>query len=520
MLLGAILCTFPFLKYPYDMYHNLILIDAFSDALKNINSINRRIWVDGTLGIGNVVNRVIIPDSPYLWHYYWAYIFDILYLSDLNIFIKAKVIHITQIYISLFCIYYFSLVITRNLFVNITIFNLHIVSFWSTLIWLTIFATFSAYYHQVWIMWYSVNYQIALPLFWYILGLTIVLIFEKRSWKIKLFIILQILLISKFILQVHAMEFLYYIMHLCILGVIFFDKVFIFIKKYFYLLPLIIGLIYYTLIIYPSDKPQILNYLECSKFSQLYEKIIHEGSILLHGYNRAYASINELMYVIGGISIFFILYILFLKYNNKKIYIHTRLLLYLYITSLFLLIPLYQFTGGLFALITKTVVVNRLYYSSSLFVLLPIVVYYFTSKYNLRIVFLNLSIILILSGTLIFSKSSNSLNNNYYKNIKSLQYSFHKGKIGFNLNNLQINQIGLLLEKYSQENTTVKKNFFYAREDIAFVIKYIYKENVHWEGRGSNPKYIHIYYNKQTKNGYNKILIEVPKNFPHYTPYL
>ena len=76
------------------------------------------------------------------------------------------------------------------------------------------------------------------------------------------------------------------------------------------------------------------------------------------------------------------------------------------------------------------------------------------------------------------------------------------------------------MEKYSQENTTVKKNFFYAREDIAFVIKYIYKENVHWEGRGSNPKYIHIYYNKQTKNGYNKILIEVPKNFPHYTPYL
>ena len=136
---------------------------------------------------------------------------------------------------------------------------------------------------------------------------------------------------------------------------------------------------------YQPEKSLIFLYLSWEKLPTLYDKIMHEGQILLSGYNRASASVNELMVFIGMVGSLFLLYQLYLR-EYKKIDTHTdtRMLIYIALTSLFVLIPLYQFSGGLFSVITRTMVANRLYYSASLFVLLPIITYYVFQKYNFR----------------------------------------------------------------------------------------------------------------------------------------
>ena len=75
---------------------------------------------------------------------------------------------------------------------------------------------------------------------------------------------------------------------------------------------------------------------------------------------------------------------------------------------------------------------------------------------------------------------------------------------------------------YYTKNKTNKKSLYYARPDIAFVIKYIYRKKVFWKGRYPNPEYIKLY-NKSIKNKehkkYYRILFEIPSEFPKYERY-
>ncbi|MDQ7085342.1 MAG: hypothetical protein Q9M36_10640 [Sulfurovum sp.] len=522
LILCSILFSEPFLKYPYDMFYNLILLDTFYQVMGELDTIlPNRIWVDGVMGIGNIVDSSIVPDNPYIWHYLWAKIFYIMNISPLDIFLRAKIIHMTQIYISLFSIYYFSMVILRNLFTKIKPMDLKWLSFWSLIIWLTIFSTFSIVSHQVWIMWYSVNYQITLPLFWYITALTLVLFLEKTSLIKKIFFTLQILILSKFILQAHSMEFMYYLMYLSLFILVFLDKVYFNFKKYFYVLLPIIITIGYFLTKFTSDRSRLFDYLSLEKLPILYTQIMKEGSLLVvHHYNRANSSINELMYLIALSSIFFMIYLLITKYQNKTIGIQPRILIFIGLSSLFILIPLYQFSGGLFSIITKMVVVNRLYYSSSLFILLPIFIYSIMTSYHTKFRYINLTLFISLLSVSIFSKHSNIVTHNYYKNITSIKNSFIENKVGFNLSKQQIKTIGTLIQNYEEKNYTDRTIQYYVRADIAFILKYFYKKNVYWEGRRANPDYLSIYHKNKENTDYLHILFKIPKDFPSYQPYL
>jgi len=435
--------------------------------------------------------------------------------------LRAKIIHVMQTFVSLGSVYYFSQVVIRNVFQGISIDNLRWLSLWSVVIWLVIYATSSAAYHQVWMMWYSVNYQITLPLFWYMLGLTLVLLLEETSWKIKLFFALQIVLLSRFILQAHSMEFLYYLMHVSVFSLVFIDKIYVIIKKYFYIvIPMGMG-IFYIAKHYQPEHSAILDYFLEGRISELYVKIMQEGAVLLRGYNRASASINELIIVIGVFGVGFLCYLLYMKYYQKRENcIHVRMSVYIILTSLFVLIPVYQFSGGLFAVITSTMVVNRLYYSASLFVLLAIIIYYFASMYRNKLRIANVLAVVVLVGTYVYSKHSDVLHHNYYKNIISIQNSFSERKIGFNLSSNQIEVIRQRLDKYEKSNDSGKKVMYYARADISFVIKYMYHENVYWEGRRANPNYDRIYYKNKDKHDYKHILFKTPKEFPSYKPYM
>jgi len=522
IILVAIIFSNPFLRYPYDMIHHLMVIDDMYMQLLHP--------VSNLVGIGSNDIYVMIPTGSYeifelarprfLWHYIWVELFIWFDIDSTQLILRAKIIHVIQTLISLVSMYYFSHVVLRNIFKHIDKDTLKWFSLWSVGIWLTIFATFSVAYHQVWILWYSVNYQITLPLFWYMLGLTLVLVLEETSWKVKLFFILQIIFLSRFMLQVHSMEFLYYFMHIFVFGLVFIDKIYFFVKRYFYMvIPTVLGMVY-MIQHYQPEKSLIFQYFSLEKLPALYEKIMHEGTVLLSGYNRASASINEMMYVIGlcgGLFLFFQWYVIY--YKKEKIFVNIRMLIFITLTSLFVLIPVYQFTGGLFSVITSTMVVNRFYYSASLFVVLPIVVYGILCRYKIKLFTINIVMFSILIVTGMFSKYNDVLHHNFYKNVVSIQNSFSERKVGFNLSDAQIKRIGQIMKADEKNNKTSKEIYYYARADIAFVIKYLYHKNVYWEGRYKNSDYVKIYEQNKYDKDYHSILFEIPKNFPQYEPF-
>lgn len=463
-----------------------------------------------------------ISRKKLLWHFFWAKTFYFLNIPNEAILFRATIIHLTQTYIAFFALYFFSHVIIRNLFIKIDKLTLQYLSLWSVLIWFTIFATYSMSHHLVWNMWYSVNYQITLPLFWYITALTLVLIAEETSIRKKIFFILQILIISRFILQAHSMEFLYYFIYLFIFSIIFLDKIIYFTKKYIYLvIPMLIIITYFITNIQSEVSP-ILKYLHYEKLPLLYESIVTQGQILTgnnihsHASNRAFVSINELMYLIGFISfIMSLLIVLDKKYKNQLI--NTKMFIFLILTSMLVLIPLFEFSSGLFAIVTRTNIVNRLYYISSLFIVIPVFVYYILylhHKGKTKLITINITIVFILASVYFYSKYDISHTQNYYKNIQSIKNSFSREKVGFNLSDEHIHIIGEKLKYYETHNKIQKPIYYYARDDISFVIKFIYRKEVLWNRKG-NRDYA-VSYEIDKNDIYHSILFETPQNFPAY----
>jgi hypothetical protein len=350
--------------------------------------------------------------------------------------------------------------------------------------------------------------------------LTLVLFLEETTIKKKIFFSLQIVVVSRFILQAHSMEFLYYLMYMLVFSILYIDKIYIFIRRYFYFLLPILGGMAYFVKNYQPEHSKIFDYLSMEKLPLLYEKIMQEGSVLLSGYNRASGSVNELMAVSALVFIGFIGFLLWDKLKNSKTLMNIRMLIFIGITSLFVLIPLYQFSGGLFAVITNTMVVNRLYYSSSLFLLLPIALYYVVYTYKLKYFFVNLVLLGILTCTFIYSGHSDAFHHNYAKNIDSIKNSFNERKVGFNLSKEQIRWIGVKIKEYESQNITGKKIRYYARADMAFVIKYIYHKNVYWKGRRASLNYKKIYEQQKETHDYTHILLEAPLVFPSCRPFI
>lgn len=502
---GTVFFSHPFLRLPYDAIAHLMAIDErYHDV---------------------AVSSTSIPPRRFIWHGLWASIFHIFHIESVDFLLRAKIIHITQTLITLFSIYYFSHVVIRNVFNDISSIMVKYLALWSVIIWLTIFATFSVYYHQVWMMWYSINYQITLPLFFYITGLTLVLTLENTSKNVKIFFTLQIVVLAWFIMQVHAMEFLYYILYMLVLALVYGDNVYKFVRKHV-LLATSGGLLSVAFVyVFKHDNSKFGMYcmraFEKNDPSYLYRKIMEVGDIVVSHYNRSEAAINELMYMILYMSLFAFIFMLWRVYRKKDI-INYRVLIFAVLTSLFVLIPLYLFPAGLSGLITRGTVVNRFYYSASLFVLLPIWVYYLLYRFTVKLRYVNAVMAVLLVSVFYYSKSSNLLSHNYYKNIMSIKSSFDNKNIRFNLSQEEIEQIGETVESYEKQNKTGKETLYFARYDIAFVIKYIYGKNIWWKGRRGNYRY-NVEYQEHYKNEskkYYPILYETSKKFPKYVPYL
>lgn len=492
----AIFFTNPFLIYPYDVYTHLQ-------------------WID------EQYNNQSIVTGRETWHYVWSNIFHLLHIDRTDIFLRARFIHFTQILFSFFIIFYFSKVMIRNLFNNIRSLELNYVAYWATLIWFTVYSTYSVHHHQVWILWYSVNYQISLLFTLLITALFLSILLEPLSIKRKIIYVLLIFVFSVIILRIHAMEYIYYLMYMSVLAIIFIDKIIIVWKRnLLYSIPitLILILLLIKFINYINTfayrKSPIFKFFSFEKLPDLFTKIQSKGQLLLAHYNKASTTINELIYLSFILFTIMFVIILYRRYNGYPVYINIRLSIFLFITSLFIIIPLTKITGGIASTITYTTVAYRFYFSSLLFLILPSVVFYLYSINNIKKIYIiNITIFTLLLGTTVYSKHF-SETHNYYKNIISIKNSFNAEKMRFNLSDKEIKIIGDKLSGYESLNLTQKKNYYYARDDIAFVIKFIYRKPVQYYRRGS--KNYRRNYSEHSNKKFYPVLFEVPKNFPSY----
>lgn len=493
----GIFFTNPFLIYPYDVYTHLE-------------------WMY------NQDITTPLDSARVAWHYSWENIFSLFHISKSQILLKAYIIHYTQVIAIFFAIFYTSKVVIRNIFIDILTIEINILAYWATLIWFSIFSTFSGYYHQVWILWYSVNYQITLPLALLTMALSISFILENKTKTVKFLQLLLIAFFSYVILKIHAMEYIYYLLYMSVLMLVYIDMIFKICKRYiYYAIPLFIGLLIVAsqFIVYLKTSsyrvPPIFNYLSFDKMPELIKEIEARGSMLYFHYDRYGSSINELMVLVLALLAILLITILYRYIRGYRSIVHTRMVIFLLITSLFIAIPLTKVTGGIASLLTYTTVVHRFYYSSLLFLILPVFVFYIYTILKIRKIYLlHIVIATTLIATFYYSKHVSSWHN-YYKNIISIKNSFSQDKVGFNLSKKEINTIGEKLKYYESIHKHKKPNYYYARGDIAMVLKFIYGKNVHYR----KTFYYEKSYREHKDKKYYPILFEVPKEFPTFQFY-
>jgi len=497
---GTLILVFfshPFLKYPYDMFTHLQKIDAQSIADS-------------------------IPQKRVFWHYLWGQFFNLIHIDRTDIFLRARIVHYTQTILSFLLVFFASRIFLKTLFTRISSITLHYMAYWSTIIWFIAFSNASQYHHQVWILWYSINYQITLPMTYLATALSISLLFQKETWRAKALKAAGVLFLLYLVLRMHAMEFLYYLMYMGVLFLLFIDKISVWFKRYLYIsLPVLLALFFLMqqLVAYINAhsyrKSPLFKYLSLEKLPQLWEKIQAEGALLIGYYNKVDFVLNELIYLSVAAAALLMGIVLYRYYKKQTDDVRIRLVLFLFITSLFIFIPVFQTSAGIASVLTYKWISYRFYYSSLLFLALPAFAFYLFSLVKLRKIWaLNAAIVTILISLFLYSRYDITHRQNFYRNIASLKNAFDAQKMAFNLSDTHIRIIGEKLAYYEKQNRTGKPNYYYARDDIAFVIKFIYQKPVFYKRKGT-LNYVKSYH-KHHKRKYHPVLFETPKELPPY----
>lgn len=429
--------------------------------------------------IGNI-DRLIFDSSVKItrtnWHSVWAYILRTLGPSD--VFTHATIVHRGQFILNAIVIYQASKQIFSTLFEKDHFAKEKNKSQWisslalcSVLVWFTVIGTVSTF-QQAWIMWYSVNYQITLSFLFLSIALIVNVICLEQTKKIyvaKLSIAFTFLIL---IYMFHAGELAYLIFYLPIIVICFVKKINL--KKSFIALA-IFGLIAFLAEKFYTDiRPELMSLLLSGDFLSIKNKINIYGAYNILGGNRYNANWNELY----RLSIFLVAPIAFLAWS-KSSNVNKRVLLFITCSLIFCFIPSFKFSAGIASLISYDGIVNRYYFASFIFLLLPLFVYMMLAKFR-KLYSQTILVAVVLVFTLVIFNYSKYVNNKgtYFQNVNSILQSAKQEKIEIGVSDLEIESIGeqikLASAKYGREKFTYCSNY-----DKGHVIKYVYrKENV------------------------------------------
>lgn len=490
LFLSFIFISQPFMKIPFDIWEHLMRIVSIYDT--------------GTCFLFWPEDVVV---SMNFWHWIWAKIFTFFYISD--IFIWAKIIHVTQFLISALAIYYFSKTTYHLMSIQQKELSIKFLALSSTLFWFLGNGTISIY-QQAWINWYSVTYQgLSIPFLWYILALTIRLLYKESSDIQRAFYLIQIALLSFFILIIHPTEIVYFLINLFVLFAIHIRGCFQYIRiNIVSIFILVLCLLILIFQVKQNGWLPLPILLHGPNLSELLKNIQDIGRwVTQEGGNRFPYAISELTIFSMICAILFRVSLSFSQYHiDKKLYD------FLLISSvLFLIIPLNGILAGIAGIATHKDIVWRFFFGSAWFLFLPLIidkVVMFTMKKNAFLYSFTINIAVII---IFFFLSRITFYQSFYLNANSIIQLTDPKKVDLQYSQDDIDKLARIIRQYDVP-TDGMINMFYIRGDLAPILRTVLKKYVYADRRNLWPKASFL--ERGLNKKYRLIEVDLPADFP------
>jgi hypothetical protein len=440
--------------------------------------------------IDHIRSYVLDPNADVtgraIWLRLWASVFRLLNVDD--IFTYAVIIHRVQFTLDCVLVYFAA----KQLYMAVLKFDAnkteHVKRQWlsslalgSVFVWLTIIGTYS-FFQQAWIMWYSVNYQITLPMLFLALGLSVNALTVEQSTKLVLCKALAALALILGIYLFHAGELAYLLFYIFI-GILCFSSKFKFNWKYVLLGAICLGVLLSVLIrMYSDHVPALITLLKNGEYSKILIDIQVKGKWnAVDGGNRFSANWNELY----QFSVFaFIPVAVFAWFNPLQV--NPRVLCFVGMSLAFCFIPTFSYSAGLASLVSYDGIVNRYYYASLIFLVLPLFAYFIVINFktiNHPMGVLGMVFITMLS-VLMYSKKINN-EGVYFKNVQSIRNSIKTKKIDIGVSDDFISLIGNRVKASEVKFRDVAYIYCGSFESL-YIARYVYrKENMLFDRLGN-----------------------------------
>lgn len=424
------------------------------------------------------------------WYLVWAYIFRSFDVTD--IYTNATVIHRTQFILCCVMVYIAAKQIFSALLpLKSTIAEennwLSSMALSSVLVWLTMIGTFS-FFQQAWIMWYSVNYQITLPMLFLAVSLCVNLLAIQQSREQLTLKISVVILLLIGIYAFHAAELAYLLLYFPILILCFGTQ---YKYKFKYVcVAVFLGVIIVAIAVkfYTEQVPALVTYIMHGQYSKILSDINAKGTYnAVHGGNRYAANWNELyrlsVYALGILGVAELVGRLRLSVQLadwfKHDQINMRVFSFLILSLMFCFIPTFKYSSGLASLITYDAIVNRFYYASFVFLAIPLTGYFLCInirylRHPISIVGISFSIMFC---TFIYSVKINNTSV-YADNVKSIARSILDKKINIGMSDEKIEDIHTQLRE-AEKKYNVDEFIYCGTYDNLHVVYYVFnKKNV------------------------------------------
>lgn len=434
--------------------------------------------------LGSIDDLVMNPGAKIAksnWHATWAFLFRTIGVND--IFTYAVIIHRIQFLLNCIVIYYAAKLIFAALLPTIEFGNrkqwLSSLAISSVLVWLTVIGTVSTF-QQAWIMWYSVNYQITLSLLFLALGLFVNAIAEAQTNNLKQIKLVGSLVLLAIVYLYHAAELVYLAIYIPIILLCFSNK-----SNYKKIaIIIVIGIVFVFVFVmsgyYTERVPELLKLLKNGNFSKIKSEINIQGLYNTQGGNRYLANWNELY----ALSIYMVVPVVVLSRLKSQL-INRRVLYFIVLSLAFCFIPTFKYSAGLVSLISYNEIVNRYYFSSLVFILIPLFIYLVAChlKFLRNPIYLLATVLGCMGLVFYYSK----LHNNggvYYQNVKSIRDSLYADRVGIDMPASEIESIGRQIRAAENKYGSDKVRFC-TSYDKAHVVWYIYRQkNMRFDRNG------------------------------------
>jgi hypothetical protein len=430
--------------------------------------------------VGNIDILVFNPDAKIVrsnWHSTWAFVLRALGAKD--VFEYAVIIHRAQFVLNCVIIYFASRLLFSALLPTADIMNgrsdvsrkhwLSSLAISSVLVWLTVIGTVS-FFQQAWIMWYSVNYQITLPILFLALALLVNGVAMLHSRKIVAMKFCGSLVLLTLIYFYHAGELAYLVFYMPILLLCFTTK-----KNYkntLILMALSLIIVLVGAKFYSDIVPGLIKLIKAGDWHQIKQRINIDGLYNIQGGNRYLANWNELY----ALSVFLVVPTAILVWT-KRVHFNQRVFLFIALSLVFCFIPTFKYSAGIASLISYDGIVNRYYFASFVFMILPIAAY--SVVWNVKLLrhpTILIAVVMVLMG-LVFSYSR-SINHGgvYYQNVKSIRDSLYQDRVGLDMPAIEVESIGRQIDE-ADKKYGAEQIIFCANYDRSHIVRYVYRKD-------------------------------------------